>query len=410
MTRAHRTLNWKTLSRFVLAGVMFWFLAFLATSSIISAPPTDEPAQSAPNSTINKKLKLNDRLTVKGQGCKLQIKSQANKKMVIRCKPTKEPPEADKSPDSKSTIKLKPNDLLKIKGVKCYLQAASPSKQRMVIDCLSTLPPIIPPTTNVLTDDTTQYLSSVSTDGATFTFSQTTDQLNALAAGEVMVGDPSDAAPYGFLRKVESVSNNGGQVVVQTEATTIEEAVKQGEVSISQVLQPTNPERAILAKGVRLIERPDAPDSFYIQLDDVVLYDDDGNENTTNDQIRGNGSISVEPSFDFKLKVQDSQLKELYFTTTSNVTTRFKIGSQFFGTVKAEKVLASFPQGPLLVTIGPFPVWLYPVITINAGVDGTIHAGVSTNVTQTLTETAGASFANGTWSPIQQFCCSAALL
>ena len=56
-------------------------------------------------------------------------------------------------------------------------------------DAQPPLPPIIPPTTKPLTTDTTQYLSSVSGDGVTFTFSQTTSQLNALAAGNVIVGD-----------------------------------------------------------------------------------------------------------------------------------------------------------------------------------------------------------------------------
>ena len=42
------------------------------------------------------------------------------------------------------------------------------------------LPPIIPPTTKPLTTDTIQYLSSISSDGSVFTFTQTTPQLSGL--------------------------------------------------------------------------------------------------------------------------------------------------------------------------------------------------------------------------------------
>jgi hypothetical protein len=81
----------------------------------------------------------------------------------------------------------------------------------------SPLPPIIPPTTKPLSADTTQYLSSISADGATFpacrqagTFSQMTPELSALAPSDVIVGDVSAVAPNGFLRKVTSVTSVAG--------------------------------------------------------------------------------------------------------------------------------------------------------------------------------------------------------
>jgi len=134
----------------------------------------------------------------------------------------------------------------------------------------------------------------------------------------VIVGDTSANAPDGFLRKVTSVSNNAGEIVVQTAPATIDEAVEQGEVSVRQVLQPTNLERATFAKGVRMVQSPDEPSSFHLELNNVVLYDQDGNENTTDDQINGNGSVGLDSTFEFRLKVEDSNLKELYFTATTS--------------------------------------------------------------------------------------------
>jgi len=267
------------------------------------------------------------------------------------------------------------------------------------------LPPIIPPTTRVLPATTTQYLSSVSGDGTVFTFSQGTPELSELSPGEIIVGDATPAAPYGFLRKIVSVSNNGGQVDVQTAPATIDEAVQQGEVSVSQVLMPSNLVQPTLAEGVQVVNAPSAVfNTIQIQLNNVVLYDQDGNANTTNDQINANGRVSLVPSVDFRLKVQNFQLKELYFTMTASQTAQLKIGSKVAVTVKAEPPpLANIPMGPLFLTIGTFPVTVYPVLTVVVGIDGSVSASVSTGVTQTLSQTAGLSYANGNWSPIQRF-------
>jgi hypothetical protein len=267
-----------------------------------------------------------------------------------------------------------------------------------------TLPPIIPETTKVLPPTTTQHLSSVSNDGVVFTFSQETPELSVVSPGEIIVGDSSPAAPYGFLRKVVSVSNNGGQVVVHTQPATIAESIQQGEVSISQILSPSNLAQPILAEGVQIFEAPSAAyNTIHIQLNNVVLYDEDGNLNTTNDQVNANGSVSLVPRFDFRLKVQDFQLKELYFTMTANQTAQLRMASRVAVTVKAEKELVTYPMGPLFMTIGSIPVTVYPILSVVAGIDGSINASVSTGVTQTLSETAGVSYANNNWSPIQRF-------
>lgn len=268
---------------------------------------------------------------------------------------------------------------------------------------LDVLSPIVPDTTKILSDTSTQYLSSISNDGSVYTFSQGTQELDGLAPGDMMVGEANSTDPYGFLRKVVSVSNNGGQVIVETQPAAIEDAIQQGEISISSALVPSSTKQANFTEGVQPMTNPAATNKIFLQLNNVVLYDDDGNTNTTNDQINANGSVSLEPVLNFSLKVQDFQLKELYFTLTANQTAQLKIGSKLYVTAKAEKTLATYPMGPLFLTIGAFPVTIYPVLTIVAGIDGTISASVSTGVTQKLTETAGLSYANNNWSPIQQF-------
>lgn len=66
---------------------------------------------------------------------------------------------------------------------------------------VTNLPPIIPDTTEVLTDETTQHLLSVSENGDIFTFGQMTPELEALNVGDVMVSDASEVAPYAFYAR-----------------------------------------------------------------------------------------------------------------------------------------------------------------------------------------------------------------
>jgi len=82
--------------------------------------------------------------------------------------------------------------------------------------------PVILPATRIISDETNATLVSISPDGAVFTFEPATPELESLNAGEIMVGGPCMAAPYGYLRKVTKVSAQGGQVIVETEPALLE--------------------------------------------------------------------------------------------------------------------------------------------------------------------------------------------
>ena len=49
-----------------------------------------------------------------------------------------------------------------------------------------------------------------------------------------------------------------------------------------------------------------------------------------------------------------------------------------------------------------FPVVIVPVLTVNVGLDGSVHVGVSTGVTQEATLTAGVNY-DGNWNPVSVF-------
>jgi hypothetical protein len=76
------------------------------------------------------------------------------------------------------------------------------------------------------------------------------------------------------LRRVTAVNASGGQVVVQTQAATLEDAIQQGKVYVSQRLSPAGMQAQELAPEVTLrpssVVSPQA--AFYIEMKDVAIY------------------------------------------------------------------------------------------------------------------------------------------
>ncbi|MCA9935852.1 MAG: hypothetical protein KC415_18080, partial [Anaerolineales bacterium] len=268
---------------------------------------------------------------------------------------------------------------------------------------MNPLPPIIPDTTEVLTDDTTQHLVSVSADGATFTFAQSTPELAALDAGDVMVGGVSDAAPHGFLRQVSDVTTANGQVVVTTAAATLEDAIQQGEFSYAKRLTPADIEGMTTQLGVQLVQPATAniEDSFFFEINDVVLYDDDGDLGTTYDQLKVNGSLELAPDFSFDWRIEDWTLQELefVFNTQEIAELEFQVEVDLLS-AELRYELARLHLGTITVFVGPVPIVFLIEMPIYLRADGDVSVGITTTVTQEANLSAGLRYEQGNWSPI----------
>ncbi len=114
---------------------------------------------------------------------------------------------------------------------------------------------IIPNTTKVLDQTGTQSLM-LSPDGNTLQISSSSNVALSLKPGDVLVVPPSAAAPDGLLRKVLSVSDSGGIVVVVTAPATLADEVTRAQISAGvpivagqQASQHYNARRALLRQG-----------------------------------------------------------------------------------------------------------------------------------------------------------------
>ena len=267
---------------------------------------------------------------------------------------------------------------------------------------------IIPDTTKVLSGITIDKLASVSEDGSVYTFTGTTPELDALAAGDVIVGDAWEQTPYGFLRKVTGVTVAGQQVVVRTDQARLEDAIEQGVVQASRELAPGDVRAGTQLPGVELVyagtRLGTSANAFVVELDDVVLLDLDGDLDTIGDQARANGRLSFQPRFDFDLKLRGFAIQRLSAISgaTERVDLSITANMQLLDAHKEVQV-AYYLLQPITVWVGWVPVVFTPVLTVDVGLDGTAAVGFDVAVTQEANLNVGLVYANGGWSPIAEF-------
>jgi formylglycine-generating enzyme required for sulfatase activity len=262
------------------------------------------------------------------------------------------------------------------------------------------LPPIIPPTTKVIPQETLQTLTSVSSDGATFTFSQETPALQALQPGNVMAGGITASTPDGFLKKVTNVTNSGGNIIVQTTQAALTDAIQQGSVHISQYMQPTTTQTGVPGLSLSLSPRGVSAPSFTYGLDHLVLYDQDGDTSTTGDQVFVDGSITINTHCDLQYDIQNFHLKYYYYAETSTLTSDLKITANVAAvdlTLEKNLLPSAVPVMSVGVLVGGVPVWTTAYMNIKYGFNGSVSVGITAGVKQTSNMTTGARYVNSKW-------------
>jgi Tol biopolymer transport system component len=266
--------------------------------------------------------------------------------------------------------------------------------------------PVLSEDTQILNQDSLDALEAVDERGTLF-FSTENPQLAALIPGDVLAGNTTPAAPDGFLRRVTSVRMDAGQVIVETEQATLEDAIQFGVILDSATLIPP-PEALdpVTWQGI-LVKAPAAPmqAGFDLILKNVVLWDQDGDEKgTTDDQIVAKGKIHLEPTYDFGILMDNSRPTGVVFNTRTNIVAEVNLntGVDVIDVHKKRSVWDyKFPARTLWV--GPLPVVLRPVLEIVIGLDGSVEVGISAGVTQEAQLASSLVWENQEWDLSKDF-------
>jgi len=271
-------------------------------------------------------------------------------------------------------------------------------------NAIAQIPDVFRDTTIELTKQTTDLISSINEDGSVFTFSGLTPELEQVQVGDVIISGISEQAPYGFLRKVDSIQEHDGDLVMVTEQASLDEAFESLSLSIQQALTPESIQNVIKDPTITLKHIPSGSTlkDFEFQLNNTVLYDEDNNFSTTDDQINANGSLVFSPSIDFRIKYVNSNW-DIYFTQTMSAQSGLTISSKINVTIP----LSEIPLTPLIplaaIPVPGLPIVVSPALQIWTGMNGSVFAGISSSVIQMTSFTSGLHYFNDNLEEIQEF-------
>lgn len=251
---------------------------------------------------------------------------------------------------------------------------------------------IIPPT------DSTTILNYDTTIGSVF-LDESSAYAQNVAVGDVIIGQDNQVAPDGFLRKVTSKTTQGGAIVLETQQATMSEAFESMDISETHQLMPSAVKSFKLYNGSKFV--PDkAGETFTVQLD-CILYDQDGDPSTTNDQIKLDGQFAFTAALFTNIKMSWFQLKkfEAGIAAHQDVNLDLIASMQWQFANEAKFDLAEFHFGA--IPVGGL-VWLVPTLTVEAHIQGDLTVSVETGITYTQQLRYGLGYANNAYYDISE--------
>lgn len=268
---------------------------------------------------------------------------------------------------------------------------------------------IIPTSKLILVDKDVATSALVSVDSTKLTFSSGASGVDKIKVGSVLVSDMTSVAPDGFLRKVTAISTVGGNKVLTTEQAALTDVIEKGNVKFSKTFTDSDI-IGVDSTGIDISgdNKKDAMTFSFNFTYDKVVYDQDKDLKTTNDQLRLSGSMNIQPTFEFELNIDKSRvdklLMKLSYVNINIIRAEAKLS---LANIKEEMVLKTFYLKPFTIYV-PVPLLPIPVpvpiadqwIAIVLGIDGKISAKISVGAQNINTSTVGLTYENNTWSSI----------
>lgn len=242
--------------------------------------------------------------------------------------------------------------------------------------------PIIPDTTKIPDKATRDALTVFDTTTGTMRFNASTPVLDNLKADDVFVSEPTTAAPSGFLRKVVSVRQEGGEVIVETSDAKLTDAVHQGILNVEGKLEASQLRQVVpLTEGASggAIETPGGAEGLAPQVDfgngfrfearlDKVLEAASEDARAT---VHFKGLVKFDVGY--RLLIDIGFLADLDAVEASlnfYEETTLSVDANATGAIKKEIEVARYYFDPITFFIGPVPVVLIPGATVVLGIDG----------------------------------------
>ncbi len=252
----------------------------------------------------------------------------------------------------------------------------------------------VPPTTKILSTESLELMVQ-SPGGDTLVFRSKNEEIDGLEPGDVVV----HGVTVGLLRKVRAVEQDGDGCRVLTEEATLVDAIQDGAIETSLTLLPEDIEHGDEHRSPWLSVEPASREGWIrLVLDDVVLFDLDGQNETTGDQIVASGLYELQPTMSFHATIRDWRITALEASLLVEEVGSLEVQAGLtYELTSGPMELQRWRFRPVIVQLGPVPVVLVPVLRVFVNPKGSFSGGLNTGVDWNAEHLGGVSYTMGQW-------------
>jgi hypothetical protein len=219
-------------------------------------------------------------------------------------------------------------------------------------------------------------------------FGSATEKIKKLTDVNILVSGVTEAAPYGLLRKVTGIYEEGNKVTVTTTDARLTDIIKEGIISLRIKLFEKNFTLKSKMNGV-LVTGPDkAFDGLAVTLDNFELFRDGSRFATLN------GAIGISPEVDLTITIRSNRITEINLLTTLNKIDELTISSNGPFSGDQERIAAEFVYTPIIIDGLVF----IPEVKIICGFNGIVSGTVTCGVRQDRVITSEINYKDLNWS------------
>ncbi len=279
----------------------------------------------------------------------------------------------------------------------------------LVLGCGGGDSPVSPPTpptslydlgdsTTVIAPDESIDIQAYDPGSGSVSLSESSSFAQETVVGDIIIGQNNETAPDGFLRKITSKTTSGGSIILQTVPATLPQAFENMALSDSLELRPSDIRSSKLLNGSTL--NPDKDDKTFSVALNCILFDQDGDHDTTEDQVKMVGQYSFDAQLLAEIEIDWHVLTkfETSIKTEKEVSLQLLANLAWEFDYERQVELAEFRLGA--IPIGGV-VWMVPTISVEAHIHGDMTVTFETGITYTEVMTNGFGFANGSYYQVK---------
>lgn len=253
--------------------------------------------------------------------------------------------------------------------------------------------------TRVLTRKTASHLIEVSPDGRVLTFDGDGADLAGLAPADILVVPATELLPAGFLGRIVSISSDEGRVAIVTEAAALTDAVLSADLDVQFDLGAESVVEGRAIRGSKLASKG-LFEPLEVSLE-AVLWDQDQDPATTDDQVRAKGNVTLTPNATLSLAIDDGEVQEFSIGADATAETRLTVEAELHATFERELEVARFRFRPIVFWIGWLPVYLQPEVAFTVNVNAEASGALTVGAGSTATVEAKVLYDGSGWSTQQ---------